>query len=86
MQLTEYAGAAMMSPMINPYESGMTKEERNRIWENWVPRRKLHYFLARRLPKFLSRFYQQSFLSGKHGRMDNWLSVSLGKKVSRRHV
>lgn len=74
------AGAAMMSPMINPYESGMTKEERNRIWENWVPRRKLHYFLARRLPKFLSRFYRQSFLSGKHGRMDNWLSVSLGKK------
>lgn len=74
------AGAAMVAPIINPYEPGMTKEERKKIWEPWVLRRKVMYFLARRFPKLLSSFYRQSFLSGKHDRIDRWLSLSLGKK------
>lgn len=80
--LSELAGAAMVAPIINPYEPGMTKEERKKIWEPWVLRRKVMYFLARRFPKFLSSFYRRSFLSGKHDRIDRWLSLSLGKKVS----
>lgn len=72
----------MVAPIINPYEPGMTKEERKKIWEPWVLRRKVMYFLARRFPKFLSSFYRRSFLSGKHDRIDRWLSLSLGKKVS----
>ncbi|KAB2631055.1 hypothetical protein D8674_008574 [Pyrus ussuriensis x Pyrus communis] len=74
------AGAAMVGPMINPYEPGMTKEEKKKTWEPWVLRRRLMYFLARRFPKFLSSFYRRSFLSGKHDRIDKWLSLSLGKK------
>ncbi|KAE8099535.1 hypothetical protein FH972_017511 [Carpinus fangiana] len=74
------AGAAMLAPMINPYDRSMTKEEMKRMWENWMPRRKLLYFLARRFPKFLSYFYRQNFLSGKHDRIDNRLFVSLGKR------
>ncbi|KAM2983487.1 hypothetical protein FF2_009412 [Malus domestica] len=74
------AGAAMVGPMINPYEPGMTKEEKKKTWEPWVLRRRLMFFLARRFPKFLSSFYHRSFLSGKHDRVDKWLSLSLGKK------
>nr|XP_024924055.2 uncharacterized protein LOC107403576 isoform X2 [Ziziphus jujuba var. spinosa] len=73
-------GAALFAPMINPYEPGMTKEEMKRTWENWLPRRKLMYFLSRRFPRFLSYFYRRSFLSGKHDRIDRWLSLSMGKK------
>ncbi|XP_044482231.1 uncharacterized protein LOC123208771 [Mangifera indica] len=74
------AGAAFFAPMINPYESSMTKEEMRRTWEEWLPRRKLFFFLARRFPKLLSHFYHQTFLSGKHGRIDKWMSLSLKKK------
>ncbi|KAH7553610.1 hypothetical protein JRO89_XS12G0033500 [Xanthoceras sorbifolium] len=74
------AGAAMFAPMINPYEPSMTKEEMRRTWEEWLPRRKLMYFLARRFPKLLSPFYRRSFLSGKHGRIDEWMSLTLERK------
>ncbi|KAK3038402.1 hypothetical protein RJ639_030568 [Escallonia herrerae] len=74
------AGAAMFAPMVNPYESSMRKEEMSRTWEKWTRRRKLMYYLARRFPKFLNYFYHQSFLSGKHGQIDKWLSLSLGNK------
>ncbi|XP_073310329.1 uncharacterized protein [Primulina huaijiensis] len=74
------SGAAMFAPLVNPYEQSMTKEEKSRTWENWTRRRRLLYYLARRFPKALSYFYRQTFLSGKHGRIDKWLSVSLGKK------
>ncbi|XP_043696153.1 uncharacterized protein LOC122646630 [Telopea speciosissima] len=74
------AGAAMFAPMVNPYESTMTMEERQRTWEKWTSTRKLMYFLARRFPRFLGFFYRRSFLSGKHGQIDKWLSVSLGKR------
>ncbi|KAJ4972094.1 hypothetical protein NE237_005193 [Protea cynaroides] len=74
------AGAAMFAPMVNPYESTMTKDERQRTWEKWTPRRKLMYFLARRFPRFLPFFYHRSFLSGKHGQLDKWLAVSLRKR------
>ncbi|KAF8397641.1 hypothetical protein HHK36_016561 [Tetracentron sinense] len=74
------AGAAMFAPMVNPYEPSMTKEERDKTWEKWTPRRKLMYFLARRFPRCLAYFYRRSFLSGKHGQLDKWLSFSLGKK------
>ncbi|KAG6639950.1 uncharacterized protein LOC122279125 isoform X2 [Carya illinoinensis] len=74
------AGAAMLAPMINPYERGMNKEEIKMIWETWVPSRKLFYFLARRFPKLLSYFYWRSFLSGKHDRIENRLHLSLGKR------
>ncbi|GAV82277.1 Abhydrolase_6 domain-containing protein [Cephalotus follicularis] len=74
------AGAAMFSPVINPYEPSMTKEEMRRTWKDWLPRRKLMYFLAKRFPKLLSFFYRQSFLSGKLGRIDKWMSLSLGRK------
>jgi len=84
--LIEFAGAALLAPMINPYDPSMTKEEMKSMWENWVPRRKLLYFLARRFPKFLSYFYRRSFLSGKHDRIDNQLFLSLGKKVSHCHL
>lgn len=72
----------MVAPMINPYEPRMTKEEMRSIWGEWLPRRKLMYYLARRLPKLLSFFYRRSFLSGKHGQIDKWMSLSLGRKVS----
>lgn len=71
----------MLAPFVNPYEVSMTKEEMSRTWENWTRRRKLLYYLARRFPKFLSYFYSRTFLSGKHGQIDKWLSLSLAKKV-----
>ncbi|KAL0347218.1 UNVERIFIED_CONTAM: hypothetical protein Scaly_1737800 [Sesamum calycinum] len=74
------AGVAMLAPFVNPYEVSMTKEEMSRTWENWTRRRKLLYYLARRFPKFLSYFYSRTFLSGKHGQIDKWLSLSLAKK------
>ncbi|KAK6943753.1 Alpha/beta hydrolase fold-1 [Dillenia turbinata] len=74
------AGAALFAPLVNPYESGMTKEERSSTWEKWTSRRKLMFFLARKFPKLLSYFYRQSFLSGKHGQIDNWFSLSLGRR------
>lgn len=79
---TILAGAAMFAPFVNPYESSMTKEEKYRTWVKWTSRRKLMYFLARRFPSFLVYFFHKSFLSGKHGRLDKWLSLSLAKKVS----
>ncbi|KAH7866091.1 hypothetical protein Vadar_015488 [Vaccinium darrowii] len=74
------AGAAMFAPMVNPYESSMTREEMSGTWEIWVGRRKLMFYLARRFPTFLAYFYSQTFLSGKHGQIDKWLSLSLGSK------
>uniref|UniRef100_A0A2N9FG89 AB hydrolase-1 domain-containing protein n=1 Tax=Fagus sylvatica TaxID=28930 RepID=A0A2N9FG89_FAGSY len=74
------AGAAMFAPMVNPYDTMMTKEERRGTWEKWTRKRKFMYFLARRFPSFLAYFYHQSFLSGKHGQIDKWLSLSLGKR------
>ncbi|KAF8395228.1 hypothetical protein HHK36_019170 [Tetracentron sinense] len=74
------AGGAMFAPMVNPYEPSMTKEERDRTWQKWTPRRKLMYFLARRFPKLLAFFFHRSFLCGKHGQLDKWLSLSLGKR------
>ncbi|GFZ20481.1 alpha/beta-Hydrolases superfamily protein [Actinidia rufa] len=43
------AGAVMVAPMVNPYETRMTKKERSRIWESWTSQRKLMYFLARKV-------------------------------------
>ncbi|KAM7468161.1 hypothetical protein LguiB_015723 [Lonicera macranthoides] len=77
---TRIAGAAMFTPMVNPYESGMTKEEMSKTWEKWTQRRKLMYYLARRFPKLLSYFYRRTFLSGRHGPIDKWLSLTLGKR------
>ncbi|MFQ6661596.1 hypothetical protein Gotur_029703 [Gossypium turneri] len=74
------AGAAVVAPMISPYEPSMTKEEMRSIWGESLPRRKLMYYLARRLPKLLSFFYRRSFLSGKHGRIEKLMSVSLGRR------
>ncbi|XP_050369603.1 uncharacterized protein LOC126787745 [Argentina anserina] len=74
------AGAAMIAPMVNPYDLIMNREERRRTWKWWTGRRQFLYFLARRFPRFLSYFYHQSFLSGKHGQIDKWLSLSLGKR------
>ncbi|XP_047316487.1 uncharacterized protein LOC124920118 [Impatiens glandulifera] len=73
-------GAAMFSPMINPFDTSMTKEEMSRTWDGWLRRRKMMHYLARSFPKFLSYIYRKSFLSGKHGRLDNWLSWTLGNK------
>ncbi|KAL2328656.1 hypothetical protein Fmac_022083 [Flemingia macrophylla] len=74
------AGAAMFAPMVNPYDPIMTKEERRRTWNKWTRKRKFMYFLARRFPRLLALFYQRSFLSGKHGQIDRWLSLSLGRR------
>ncbi|KAK7312539.1 hypothetical protein VNO77_36468 [Canavalia gladiata] len=74
------AGAAMFAPMVNPYNPLMTKEERRRTWNKWTRKRKFMYFLARRFPRLLAFFYRRSFLSGKHGQIDRWLSLSLGKR------
>lgn len=71
----------MFAPMVNPYDPGMTKEERSGIWEKWTRRRKLMFFFARRFPRFLKFFYRRTFLSGKHGPIDKWLSLSLSDKV-----
>ncbi|XP_059429785.1 uncharacterized protein LOC132163494 [Corylus avellana] len=74
------AGAAMFAPMVNPYDPCMAKVEKRGTWDKWTRRRKFMYFLALRFPSFLSYFYRQSFLSGKHGQIDKWLSLSLGKR------
>ncbi|KAG4996149.1 hypothetical protein JHK85_027588 [Glycine max] len=74
------AGAAMLAPMINPYDTDMTKEETKRTWEKWLQRRKMMYSLARRFPKLLTFFYRKSFLPEKHDEIDKLLSFSLGKK------
>ncbi|CAM0872653.1 unnamed protein product [Alopecurus aequalis] len=74
------AGAAMFAPMANPYDSKMTKDEKRKIWERWSTKRKLMYILARRFPSLLRLFYHRSFLSGKQGQPEGWLSLSLGKK------
>ncbi|KAF5727022.1 hypothetical protein HS088_TW22G00708 [Tripterygium wilfordii] len=74
------AGAAMFAPMVNPYDPLMTKGEKHGTWEKWTHRRKFMYFLARRFPRLLAYFYRRSFLSGKHGQIDRWLSLSLGKR------
>ncbi|KAF9606664.1 hypothetical protein IFM89_027708 [Coptis chinensis] len=76
----KFAGAAMFAPIVNPYDSSMTKEERYGIWERWTQRRKLMHFLARRFPSLLKYFYRRSYMSGEHGQLDKWLSLSLGKK------
>ncbi|KAL9228019.1 hypothetical protein vseg_003642 [Gypsophila vaccaria] len=74
------AGAALFAPMVNPYDSGMTKEETSRTWERWEKRRKLMFSVARRFPSFLSYFYRRSFFSGKHGNIEEWFSLSLSEK------
>ncbi|KAI3461459.1 hypothetical protein Pfo_018122 [Paulownia fortunei] len=74
------AGAIMVAPMVNPYEPRLTKEERRRIWGKWTMKNKMMYFLARKFPKLLPYFYRRSFLSGNHGQIDTWLSISLGKR------
>lgn len=82
INIFEIVGAIMVAPMINPYEKSMTREELRRTWENWGPRKRLLYFLARRFPRFLSYFYRRSFLSGRHEEIEGQLSLSLRKKVS----
>lgn len=71
----------MFAPIVNPYDSSMTKEEKRKTWEKWTTKRKLMYVLARRFPSLLPYFYRRSFLSGKQGKLEKWLSLSLGKKV-----
>ncbi|KAL6563606.1 hypothetical protein OROGR_002565 [Orobanche gracilis] len=74
------AGAVMVAPLINPYEEKLTKEERRRIWWTWTLKRKMMFYLARKLPSLLPSFYRRSFLSGNHGQIDKWLSLSLRKR------
>ncbi|KAL8227077.1 hypothetical protein R6Q57_016909 [Mikania cordata] len=74
------AGAVMFAPMVNPYDPGMTKEEKLGIWEKWTRKKKLNYYLARRFPRILRLFYRRTFLSGKHGPVDKWLSISLAEQ------
>ncbi|KAL6644870.1 hypothetical protein ACP70R_016478 [Stipagrostis hirtigluma subsp. patula] len=74
------AGAAMFAPMANPYDSKMTKEERRKTWDSWSTKRRLMHILARRFPSVLPLIYYRSFLSGKQGEPESWLSLSLGKK------
>lgn len=74
------AGAAFFAPMINPYESSMTKEEISKTWETWEQKRKFMFSTARKFPRFLSYFYRQSFFSGKHGKLEKWFSLNLGQK------
>ncbi|KAK1271109.1 hypothetical protein QJS04_geneDACA022059 [Acorus gramineus] len=74
------AGAIMLAPMGNLYESSMTKEERYKTWEKWTTKRKLMFTLARRFPSLLPYFYRRSFLSGKQSQPVKWLSLPLGKK------
>lgn len=71
----------MFAPMANPYDSKMTKDERRKTWDSWSTKRKLMHILARRFPSLLPFFYRQTFLSGKQGQLESWLSLSLGKKV-----
>ncbi|PNT77601.1 hypothetical protein BRADI_1g65700v3 [Brachypodium distachyon] len=72
--------AAMFAPMANPYDSKMTKDEKRKTWDRWSTKRKLMHILARRFPSLLRLFYLRSFLSGKQGQPESWLSLSLGKK------
>ncbi|XP_071697576.1 uncharacterized protein [Rutidosis leptorrhynchoides] len=74
------AGGVMFAPMVNPYDPGMTKEEKLGTWEKWTRRRRFMFLLARRFPRFLRFFYRRTFLSGKHGPIDKWLSLSLSDK------
>ncbi|CAH9131778.1 unnamed protein product, partial [Cuscuta epithymum] len=74
------AGAAMIAPLVNPYDSSMTHDEMTVMWDNWMPRRKLIFGLARRFPMFLGPMYRKAFLSGQHGKIDERLSLSLGEK------
>ncbi|OIW21548.1 hypothetical protein TanjilG_06241 [Lupinus angustifolius] len=74
------AGAAMLAPMISPYEPHMLKDELKRTWGRWLRRRQFMYSLAYRFPKLLSFFYRKSFLPENHDRIDKLLSFSLGKK------
>ncbi|XP_076888913.1 uncharacterized protein LOC143539505 [Bidens hawaiensis] len=74
------AGGVMFAPMVNPYDMGLTKEEKFGIWEKWTRKRKLNYYLARRFPRILRFFYRRTFLSGKHGPVDKWLSLSLSER------
>ncbi|XP_022752453.1 uncharacterized protein LOC111301214 isoform X2 [Durio zibethinus] len=74
------AGAAMFAPMVNPYDSLMNRGEKYGTWEKWTRKRKFMYFLARRFPRSLSYFYRRSFLSGKHGQIDQWLALTLGRR------
>ncbi|KAL3850758.1 hypothetical protein ACJIZ3_012640 [Penstemon smallii] len=74
------AGAIMVAPMVNPYEPRLTKEERRAIWGKWTTKKRMMYFLARKFPKLLAYLYHRSFLSGNHGQIDTWLSISLGKR------
>ncbi|KAG9453365.1 hypothetical protein H6P81_006269 [Aristolochia fimbriata] len=74
------AGAALFAPMCNPYDSRMTKDERQKIWSEWTLRRKFLYFLSRRFPIFLPYFYRRSFLSGRHNKPEKSLSLLMGKK------
>lgn len=71
----------MFAPMANPYDSSMNKEEVRKTWDKWTMKRKFMYVLARRFPSLLPYFYRRSFLSGRHGQPEKWLSLSLGKKV-----
>lgn len=72
----------MFAPFVNPYEPGMSKEERHATWSKWTSKRKLLFFLARKFPRSLRYFYRRSFLSGSHDQIDKRLSFSAGKKVS----
>lgn len=73
-------GVAMFAPITNPYDTRMTKEEKNKIWEKWTAKRKFMFIIAKRLPSLLPYLYRQSFLSGMQGQLEQWLSLSLGKK------
>ncbi|KAL4592203.1 hypothetical protein LXL04_005190 [Taraxacum kok-saghyz] len=74
------AGAFMVAPLMNPYEPNMNKVETRRTWDRWTSKRKLMYFLARKLPVALPYLYRRSFLSGNLDRIDKWLSMSLGTR------
>ncbi|KAG6497000.1 hypothetical protein ZIOFF_044884 [Zingiber officinale] len=76
----QIAGAAMFAPIVNPYDSSMNKAERRRTWENWTSKRRLMFILARRFSSLLPYFYRRSFLSGRLGQPEKWLSLSLGEK------
>ncbi|KAK8919429.1 hypothetical protein KSP39_PZI022143 [Platanthera zijinensis] len=74
------AGVAMFAPLMNPYDSSMTNEEKNKLWEKLTTKKKFMFFLAKRLPSLLPYFYRQSFLSGMQVQLEKWLSSTLGKK------
>ncbi|KAI4378747.1 hypothetical protein MLD38_016184 [Melastoma candidum] len=74
------AGVSFVAPMINPYDQSLTKEESRKIWEKWVHEKKLTYRLGRHFPKPLSFIFRKKFFSGKHGSINDWLSLSLSVK------